>query len=99
MKCGESNTNSPELSLLKFLPLAYHYSYFLVATLDFTFFFHNGLFGATHFFLQLGCFGLDYKVHVDKWESTVHDDCLTSLRDGGAVSLCWDGVVGQSLVV
>ena len=28
--------NSPELSLLKFLPLAYHHSHFLAATLDFT---------------------------------------------------------------
>jgi len=40
-----------------------------------------------------------YNAHVDKWELTVHDDCLASLRDGGAVSLCWDGVVGKSLVV
>jgi len=34
-----SNTNSPELSLLKFLSLAYHHSHFVVATLDFTSFF------------------------------------------------------------
>ena len=31
--------NSPELSLLKFLPLTYHHSHFLAATLDFTSFF------------------------------------------------------------
>ena len=28
--------NSPELLLLKFLPLTYHHSHFLAATLDFT---------------------------------------------------------------
>jgi len=28
----------PELSLLNFLPLAYHHKHFLAATLDFTFF-------------------------------------------------------------
>jgi len=49
VKRGEGNTNSPELSLLKILPLAYHHSHFLAATLDFTFF-HYGLFGATPFF-------------------------------------------------
>jgi len=31
VKRGEGNTNSPELSLLKFLPLAYHHSHFLAA--------------------------------------------------------------------
>ena len=30
---------SPELSLLKFLPLTYHHSHFLATTLDFTSFF------------------------------------------------------------
>ena len=45
--------NSPELSLLKFLPLTYHHSHFLAATLDFTSFEGRTL------FLQLGCFGLD----------------------------------------
>jgi len=39
VKHGEGNTNSPELSLLKFLLLAYHHSHFLAATLDFTSFF------------------------------------------------------------
>jgi len=60
VKRGESNTNSTELLLLKFLPLAYHHSHFLAATLDFTSFFATVFLGAAHFFLQLGCFGLDY---------------------------------------
>ena len=52
--------NSPELSLLKFLPLTYHHSHFLAATLDFTSFFTIAFLRAAHFFLQLGCFGLDF---------------------------------------
>ena len=36
---GQLAQNSPELSLLKFLPLTYHHSHFLAATLDFTSFF------------------------------------------------------------
>ena len=52
--------NSPELSLLKFLPLTYHHSHFLAATLDFTSFFTIAFLRATHFFLQLSCFGLDF---------------------------------------
>jgi len=36
VKRGEANANSPELSLLKILPLAYHHSHFLAATLNFT---------------------------------------------------------------
>ena len=50
--------NSPELSLLKFLPLTYHHSHFLAATLDFTSFFTIAFLRAAHF-LQLSCFGLD----------------------------------------
>ena len=45
--------------LLKFLPLTYHHSHFLVATLDFTSF-HHSLFEGYTLFLQLGCFGLDF---------------------------------------
>jgi len=56
VKHGEGNTNSPELSLLKFLPLVYHQSHFLAATLDFTTFFTTG---ATHFFYSWAVFGLD----------------------------------------
>jgi len=56
VKRGEGNTNSIELSFLKILPLAYHQSHFLAATLDFT----QWLFWGLTLFLQLGCFGLDY---------------------------------------
>ena len=56
--CAASQ-NLPELSLLKFLPLTYHHSHFLAATLDFTSFFTIAFLRAAHFFLQLGCFGLD----------------------------------------
>ena len=49
--------NSPELSLLKFLPLTYHHSHFLAATLDFTSFFTIAFLRATLFFC---CFGLDF---------------------------------------
>ena len=42
--------NSPELSLLKFLPLTYHHSHFLAATLDFTSFFTMAFLGAAPFF-------------------------------------------------
>ena len=51
--------NSSELSLLKFLPLTYHHSHFLAATLDFTSFFIIACLRAA-LFLQLGCFGLDF---------------------------------------
>ena len=54
------NTNSPELSLLKIIPLTYHHSHFLAATLDFTSFFAIAFLRAALFFLQLGCFGLDF---------------------------------------
>ena len=51
--------NSSELPLLKFLPLTYHHSHFLAATLDFTSFSTIAFLRATLLFLQLGCFGLD----------------------------------------
>jgi len=51
VKRGEGNTNSPELLLLKFLPLANHHSHFLGATLDFTSFFRTAFLGAAHFFI------------------------------------------------
>ena len=57
--CAASQ-NLPKLSLLKFLPLTYHHSHFLAATLDFTSFFTIVFLRAAHFFLQLGCFGLDF---------------------------------------
>ena len=43
-------SNSPQLSLLKFLPLTYHHSHFLAATLDFTSFFTMAFLGAAPFF-------------------------------------------------
>ena len=46
--------NSPELLLLKFLPLTYHHSHFLAATLDFTSFFTIAFSRAALLFLQLG---------------------------------------------
>ena len=55
--------NSPELSLLKFLPLTYHHSHFLATTLDFTSFFTIAFLWAA-LFLQLGCFGLDFTFFV-----------------------------------
>ena len=39
-----------KLSLLKFLPLTYHHSHFLAATLDFTSFFTIAFLGAALFF-------------------------------------------------
>ena len=60
---GGGNADSPELLLLIFLPLTYYHSHFLAATLDFTSFFILAFLGATQFFLQLGCFGLDIKTH------------------------------------
>ena len=50
--CAASQ-NSPELSLLKFLPLTYHHSHFLAATLDFTSFFTIAFLRAAHFFYSL----------------------------------------------
>ena len=47
--CAASQ-NLPELSLLKFLPLTYHHSHFLAATLDFTSFFTIAFLRAAHFF-------------------------------------------------
>ena len=45
--------NSPKLSLLKFLPLTYHRSHFLAATLDFTSFFTIACLRAALFFYSL----------------------------------------------
>ena len=68
-------TNSPELLLLKILPLTYHHSHFLAATLDFTSFFHHSLFEGRTLFLQLGCFGLD----------TVNRKILHNYSDGYSI--------------
>jgi len=59
VKHKEGNTNSAELSLLKFLQLTYHHSYFLAATLNFPSFFTVAFLGAAHFFYSWAVFGLD----------------------------------------
>ena len=56
-RCEIAAKNLPELSLLKFLPLTYHHSHFLAATLDFTSFFTIAFLRAAHFFYSLA--GLD----------------------------------------
>jgi len=56
---GESNTNSPEMSLLKISPLAYHHSHFLAATLNFTSFFTIA-FLVPHTFFTAGLFCIRY---------------------------------------
>ena len=56
--------NLPEFLLLKFLPLTYHHSHFLAATLDFASFFTIAFLRAALFFLQLGCFGLDICIYM-----------------------------------
>ena len=50
---GQLAQNSPELSLLKFLPLTYHHSHFLAATLDFTSFFTIAFLRAAHIIYSL----------------------------------------------
>ena len=50
--------NSPELSLLKFLPLTYHHSLFLATTLDFTSFFTIAFLRAALFFYSLAVLDL-----------------------------------------
>jgi len=54
-KVAAKTTNSPELSLLKILPLANHHSHFLAATLDFTSFFTMA-FLEPHTFFTAGLF-------------------------------------------
>jgi len=63
VKRGEGDTNSPKLSFLKILPLAYHHSHFLAA-ISWQPSWISHLFSLWPFwgrtlFLQLGCFGLD----------------------------------------
>ena len=49
--------------LLKFLPLTYHHSHFLAATLDFTSFFTIAFLRAAHFFYSW-LFWIRYLLHV-----------------------------------
>ena len=53
---------SLELSLLKFLPLTYHHSHFLAATLDFIFF-HHGFFGGHTLFFTVWLFWIRCAFH------------------------------------
>jgi len=53
VQCGEGNTNSPELSSLKILPLAYHHSHFLAATLAMAFLGPHPFFTARLFWIRL----------------------------------------------
>jgi len=57
---GEGNSNSPELLLLKLLPLLYHYSHFSAATLDLTSFLQ---WRVTNFF-SVGLFYYIYIYHT-----------------------------------
>ena len=52
--------NSPELLLLKFLPLTYHHSHFLAATLDFTSFFTIAFLRAALFFFTAWLFWIRF---------------------------------------
>jgi len=63
--------NSPELLLLKILPLAYHHSHFLAATLDFTSFSTMAFLGLHTFFY---CWAvLDY---TSKWRVDPRDEII-----------------------
>jgi len=61
---AKSWRRQPELSLLNFFSIGQPSSHFLAGTLDFTSFFTMAFLGATHIFLQLGCFGLDIIIVV-----------------------------------
>ena len=54
--------NSPELLLLKFLPLTYHHSHFLAATLDFPSFFTIAFSRAALLFFTAWLFLIRYKL-------------------------------------
>ena len=62
------NTNSPELLLLKILPLSDHHSHFWATTFDFTTFFMLPFFAWAAPFLQFGCFCVDIVLpRVNSW--------------------------------
>ena len=76
-----SAPNSPELSLLKFLLLAYHHSHFLATTLDFTSFFTMAFLGAT-LFHSWAVFGLDFNSFcncmLQNWHIAIKVCCYLS---------------------
>jgi len=59
VKRGESNTNLPELLLLKFFAINLPSQSFLGRHLVFHFFFTMALLGAAYFFYSWAVFGLD----------------------------------------
>jgi len=59
---GGGNKNLPEMFSLKFLPLSDHYSHFWAITFDFTTFFMLPFLHGQHFFLQFGCFCVDFNL-------------------------------------
>ena len=70
----KQHQHSPELLLLKFLPLTYHHNHFLATALDFTSFFTIAFLRAALFVLQLDCFGLD-NVNVKAYNLFLKDCC------------------------
>ena len=56
--------NSPELLFLKFVPLTYHHSHLLAATLDFTSFFTIAFLRAAFFFYSLAVLDKIYIIYV-----------------------------------
>jgi len=75
MKHVEGNTISPEILLSIFsLPLAYHHSNFLAATLAFISFSQKSSRGRGCTLLYLGCFGLDNYDTVSLLEGHTHFD-------------------------
>jgi len=67
-------TNSPELSLLKFLPLIYYHSHFLATNLDFTSIFTLAFWGLT-LFSQLRCFCIDRIINSTS-TTAVNSNCM-----------------------
>ena len=60
----------PWIVVVKIFALAYHHSYFLATTLDFTSFFTTAFLGAAHF-LQLGCFWIRFHFFLlSSWQIT-----------------------------
>ena len=61
---GNRHQNSPELLLLKILPLSDHHSHFWATTFDFTTFFMLLFFAWAALFFQFGCFCVDFTSFV-----------------------------------
>ena len=78
----DSAPNSLELSLLKFLLLAYRHSHFLAAIFDLTSFFHNGLLGGCTLFYSWAVFRLDFASFcnwiLQSWHIAINGWCYLS---------------------